>query len=316
MSSTCCHKRVGRIFFRSKSDPYILLSHALGSNTGVNQGDQHSQGENTYQGVNAYNDHLNTQVHLLVSHLISEANTDASLSTALDVEKFFKHVQCVAPDAWEHVCLLTHSVNECKGRKSAVEEDSLSVRIKHLRRAFLLSVVLFCTNAQCCYPFHVQLADAVECCGGSTELITILNRLGVTASLDTLKRHIHSISEKRKQAGIDGLLVDKAFTVASADNIDFLSSYAAVYAGCQHRSWQATSVQLVQPRPQSCMYQSQPTDDSCDAQETLPPTVPTPITVPTPVTVTDVPTYAYTAYCSRFYAYMWSHSRQTPYHIA
>lgn len=135
----------------------------------------------------------------------------------------------------------------------------------------------------------MQLADAVESCGGSAELITILNRLGVTASLDTLKRHIHSISEKRKQAGIDWLLVDKAFTVASADNIDFLSSYAAVYAGCQHRSWHATSVQLIQPRPQSCMHQSQPTDDSCVAQETLPPIVPTPITVPTPVTVTDVP---------------------------
>lgn len=126
MSSTCCHKRVGRIFFRSKSDPYILLSHALGSNTGVNQGDQHSQGENRYQGVNAYNDHLNTQVHLLVSHLISEANTDASLSTALDVEKFLKHVQCVAPDVWEHICLLTRSVNEWKGRKSAVKTVFLS----------------------------------------------------------------------------------------------------------------------------------------------------------------------------------------------
>ena len=77
---------------------------------------EHSQGVNTYQGVNAYNDYLNTQVHLLVSHLlsphirgkhlISEANTDASLSTALDVEKFLKYVQCVAPDVWEHVHLL------------------------------------------------------------------------------------------------------------------------------------------------------------------------------------------------------------------
>ena len=91
----------------------------------------------------------------------------------------------------------------------------------------------------------MQLADAVECCGGSAELIQILNHPGVTASLDTLKRHIHSISEKRKQSGIEGLLVEKAFTVASADNIDFLSSYAAVYSGCQHRSWHVTSVQLI-----------------------------------------------------------------------
>ena len=203
LSSVCCHKKVGRIFFRTKSDPYTLLSHALGSNTGVNEGDQHPQGVNT----SAYTDHLNHQVHNLASHFISEAGSNTALSTALSVDKFISNVQHVAPDLWEHVHLLTRSVNECKGRKAAVDEDSLSGHIKRLRRAYLLSVLLFCTNAQCCYPFHVQLADAVECCGGSTELIRILNHLGVTASLDTLKRHIHSISEKRKQTGIKGLLV-------------------------------------------------------------------------------------------------------------
>ena len=116
------------------------------------------------------------------------------------------------------VCLLTRSVNEHKGRKAAINKESLSDHIKQLRRAYLLSLLLFSTNTQCCYPFHVQLADTVECCGGSAELLQILNRLGITASLETLKRHIHNVSEIRKQTGIDGLLVDKAFTVASVDN--------------------------------------------------------------------------------------------------
>ena len=47
----------------------------------------------------------------------------------------------------------------------------------------------------------------------------------------TLKRHIQTISQKRHDIGVHGLLVDKAFTIASADNIDSLQSHAAVYSG-------------------------------------------------------------------------------------
>jgi len=56
-------------------------------------------------------------------------------------------------------------------------------------RAYLFSVILIATNPECSYPFHISLADAVESCGGSSELITILNRIGATASLPTLNRH-------------------------------------------------------------------------------------------------------------------------------
>ena len=78
--------------------------------------------------------------------------------------------------------------------------------------------------------------------------------------------------------------MEKAFTVASADNIDFLPSYAAVYSGCQHHSWQATSVHLIQPQPKSCKYQSHPKlvthkEHGDDEQ---------PLVTPTLVTVTDV----------------------------
>ena len=45
--------------------------------------------------------------------------------------------------------------------------------------------------------------------------------------------------------GTRSLLVEKAFTVASIDNIDFLkSNVAIIYSGDQHRSWHATSIQL------------------------------------------------------------------------
>jgi len=111
-----------------------------------------------------------------------------------------------------------------------------------VRRAYLLSVILFATNPECSYPFHIPLADAVESCGGSSELITILNRIGATASLPTLNRHIFSVSEEREKEGVSSVLIDKSFTVASADNIDFLQSHAAVYSGSQHRIYHATIV--------------------------------------------------------------------------
>ena len=50
--------------------------------------------------------------------------------------------------------------------------------------------------------------------------------------------------------GTRSLLVEKAFTVASIDNIDFLkSNVAIIYSGDQHHSWHTTSIQLIQLMP-------------------------------------------------------------------
>ena len=97
------------------------------------------------------------------------------------------------------VCNLTMTVNKRKGKKAATAKDTFTRRIKHLCRAYILSVYTVCYKQWMLFPFHVLLADAVECNGGSTELITILNRIGVVCSVHTLKRVIQYVSQERYQ---------------------------------------------------------------------------------------------------------------------
>ena len=109
-----------------------------------------------------------------------------------------KIVCTITPELWEFVCKLTMSKNERKGRKAAIAQDTFSGKIKLLRRSYLLSVIMFLTNSECYSPFHVLLADAIECNGGSTELIEIFNRIGAVSSVETLKRVIQSVSQEIK----------------------------------------------------------------------------------------------------------------------
>ena len=171
--------------------------------------------------------------------------------SSFDVDQF---VATVGSNLWQHVCELTQSVNERRGHSAAVNESTFTGHIKRLRRAYLVSLILFFTNSERTSPFHTVLSDVIESCGGSTELITIFNRFGICSSVETLKRIIHSVSQDRKDAGTRSLLVDRAFTIASTDNVDFLQSHAAVYSGDQHRSWHATSIQLVQPMPSTAVH--------------------------------------------------------------
>lgn len=97
------------------------------------------------------------------------------------------------------------------------------------------------------YTTATLLTDYIEASGGPSELITVLNRL--VASSETLDRHIMRVSAQHKQEGLLNVLDGKSLTVATTDNIDFLQSHASVYSGSQHRSWHATSVEVVQPRP-------------------------------------------------------------------
>ena len=111
------------------------------------------------------------------------------------------------------------------------------------------------------------MADAVEVCSGSRQLLQILNRLGCTSSPDTHDRFVTQHAEAQRSKSLWCELPKGVFTVASVDNFDMLQSYSIVYCGDQSRSYHGTTIQLVQPSP-AIVYPSNPTVRTEDNQTT------------------------------------------------
>ena len=76
----------------------------------------------------------------------------------------------------------------------------------------------------------------------------MLNQLCLCASADSLARYIQHKSIN-KETAMNCCLNSDSFTVVSADNIDFLHSYARVYKGGKDSSWHGLSIQVDQPLP-------------------------------------------------------------------
>ena len=75
------------------------------------------------------------------------------------------------------------------------------------------------------------MADIVEMCSGSRQLLRILNDLGCTTFPDMHNWFVTQHAEAQCNDSVWNELSYKAFTVASVDNFDILQSYATVYCG-------------------------------------------------------------------------------------
>ena len=109
-----------------------------------------------------------------------------------NLKSFIDHID---PVVWDTVCHITRS-------SKSNEQSSLTYTKKRLRRAYLVAQIMFSIDSRCTTPFHTQITDLVDCCGGSNELIRILNRLGVCSSYDTLLRHIQACTAELSGKGI------------------------------------------------------------------------------------------------------------------
>lgn len=82
---------------------------------------------------------------------------------------------------------------------------------------------MFCaTGGRCSVLLHTLLTDYIEACGGFSDLISVLNKLGAVASSETLDRHIVRVSSQRKLEGLLKDLNGSTLTIATTDNIDIL----------------------------------------------------------------------------------------------
>ena len=118
------------MFHRTKVDMQSLLSYSLNDNSSC-----------TPTFKDCYTSFLNTNVHEVVQHQKPLSHNHPT-NLAFDVDKYVTMVQSIASELWKHVCKLTLSVNECKGRSASVKETSFAKHIKHLRRAYLLHIMV------------------------------------------------------------------------------------------------------------------------------------------------------------------------------
>ena len=202
-------------------------------------------------------DHINKLVHKQIANFLAQ---DAHSPFEHDEVNFDDLITQIDPELWNIVCTLTKSKSENRGTSKVTDPLSPAYHVKRIRRLFLICTILFCTDDRCSMPLHTLLTDTVESQGGSALLVQILNRLGVCASSDTLSRFIqYQVSKDKPDVKY---LKPDTFTLISADNIDFMHSFARVYCGHQTSSWHGTTVQAAQPLPSLSLPEMDPSSVS------------------------------------------------------
>ena len=146
----------------------------------------------------------------------------------MDINKL---VSDMDPTLWSFISSLTRSISERRGTAKVSDPTTPTHHIKKVHRFFSLCVLLFCTDDRCYLPLHNLITDVVESLGGSTQLVQILNRLGMCSSADTLARSIQYRVQEREPRGPEQECHPHSLTIVSADNIDFLHSYTLMHAG-------------------------------------------------------------------------------------
>ena len=224
VTSTCKVRKHGTLMYRHNSDILALLSEALWKLKQIHV--ELIRNEALDTSVSTCPDpaeacnigHVNKLIHTQI---------ESCLSTSAKCPVYYDDLN---PKLCNAMCVLTRSKSEIRGTSKVNEHQSTALHVQKVWRFFLLCAILFCTHDRCSIPMHTLMTDLVESQWGSSVLVRVLNRLGVGSSADTLARFVQFKRTASDQQHFKHLSKD-AFTLVSADNLDFMHSFARVFCG-------------------------------------------------------------------------------------
>ena len=133
-------------------------------------------------------------VNNLIHAEIGKNNIDNVYSQANPEEiNIDAYIQTIDEDLWKFVELATIS--------SSTGSNERNVNVKKLRRYFSVCILMYCTNLKPT-KLHVYLADIIEMCGRSRNLIKLFNQLGAVALADTHDRFVTCIIKRERKKSI------------------------------------------------------------------------------------------------------------------
>ena len=161
---------------------------------------------------------------------------------------------------WNFVCLVTMNQTLWKKVKkqcgvdwstrldSCDESETLGERTSKI--LMVISLCLFICNSEASL-MQLMISDITASYSGYCELNRIFNQLGITVSRETLNRYITAVVDVMSQNNMKESFVTDGFVITSVDNIDKGTPHAALSFGRNKYGLHGTSVQALQPKPQS-----------------------------------------------------------------
>ena len=190
MGYRCVVDRLGTLLYPRNGDIMKTLSLALFQSPIISTSpkhDQHKQPCSTKSKAAL----LNEAANVINDIILEEIQRHRQCSVDLTTFNLDDHIKDMNPLLWQFITLCTRSFRERTNR--AHSDDT---HVKKIRNYFIICMLMFATNACSDTALHLFVADTVEVCGGSRQLLKVLNRLGVSVSADTHDRLVTYVAEE------------------------------------------------------------------------------------------------------------------------